>query len=125
MERLELWRDLLEEKRLSGLSVADWCAKEGVSAFTYYYWRKRILSDSAVCAPGCADPAAWGSSSPQWLPLSMSGTDVTNVPSTASAQDAACISPFTLRVGRVYVEVGSGFDRGLLGDVLSVLEARC
>jgi hypothetical protein len=125
MERLELWRDLLEEKRLSGLSVADWCAKEGVSTFTYYYWRKRILSDSAVCAPGCGDPAAWGSSSPQRLPLSMSGADVTNVPSTASAQDATRTSPITLRVGRVCIDVGTGFDRGLLGDVLSVLEARC
>ena len=140
MDRLTLWRDLLTEQRASGLSIKDWCAKEGVSTFTFYYWRKRISSPPSVAAPVDACPSAVPlPASPEWLPVPLaSKTNIERLPVTATrstcgptVQKASIprttsdASAITLRVGLVYVEVGDGFAPGLLGDVLSVLEARC
>ena len=140
MDRLTLWRDLLAEQRSSGLCIKDWCAKEGVSTFTYYYWRKRISSPPSGAAPVDACPSAVPLlASPEWLPVPLaSRTNVERFPSAAertplypAVQNAAVTQPsggttlITLRVGLIGVEVGAGFDRSLLDDVLSVLEARC
>ena len=140
MDRLALWRDLLTEQRASGLSIKEWCAKEGVSTFTYYYWRKRISSPPSATALEDARPSAVSlPASPEWLPVPLAlranvkslavaaerptfGPTVQKASTAGPTSDAA---PITLRVGLVYVEVGDGFDRLLLGDVLSVLEARC
>jgi len=139
-DRRLLWRDLLADQSASGLSIKDWCAKEGVSTFTFYYWRKRILCPPSVAAPVDACPSAVPlPASPEWLPVPLaSKTNIERLPVTAgrtmfgpTVQKASITrttsdaSAITLRVGLVYVEVGDGFAPGLLGDVLSVLEARC
>jgi hypothetical protein len=36
------WEERFERHRSGGLTVADFCAKERVSANTFYYWAKRI-----------------------------------------------------------------------------------
>lgn len=37
-----VWRSRLEAQRESGLSVAAWSKREGVSAWSVYAWRKRL-----------------------------------------------------------------------------------
>jgi hypothetical protein len=37
-----VWRDRLLAQQASGLSVAAWCKREGVSAWSVYAWRKRL-----------------------------------------------------------------------------------
>jgi hypothetical protein len=135
LDRLALWRDLLAEQRLSSLSIKDWCAKEGISTFTYYYWRKRVSSPPSVAAPvGACSSADALPSSPEWLPV-VSRTNIERLPPVTagrptfaqSAQKASIpppassTPPIMLRVGLVHVEVGDGFDRRLLSDVLAVL----
>ena len=115
-DRVALWRDLMSDQASSGLSVSDWCAREGVSTNTFYYWRKRISSS--------ASPSSLTS---EWLPLPR--TDTPHVSTTAVGGAMPNVNggstTLTLRVGRVCMEIGVGFDRGLLSDVLNMLEARC
>lgn len=102
-DRLAEWQERLKDHQESGMSVKDWCLSEGVSTATYYYWRKRACEDQV------------GGSAPQsagWVPV------IVNEPAPGSRV-------LTLRVGRVSVEVASGFDASLLSDVLSVPEGRC
>lgn len=41
-ESLELWQERISKCRNSGMTVADWCAKEGLSDKTYYYWHRKL-----------------------------------------------------------------------------------
>jgi len=108
-ERIAEWRELLNDQRSSGLTVIKWCESKGLSENAYYYWRKRIVAPSlpesiskieknTECKPG-------------WLAVPLNDS----VPS----------SSLTLRVGRVSIDVSSGFDSSFLSNVLTVLEARC
>jgi hypothetical protein len=102
-DRLSEWRDRLSEYRSSGLTVAAWCRKNGLSEFTYYYWRRRIASSSA-CAPTAVVEQ-------QWLPL-------------AVTVEGSTVQQLTVRIGRAEIDVSAGFDPGLLASVVKVLEGR-
>ena len=51
------WEERFERHRSGGLTVADFCAKERVSANTFYYWAKRINRRSTA-ARSAASAAA-------------------------------------------------------------------
>lgn len=38
----ERWRQRLQEFESSGLSVAAWCRREGVSTASFYQWKKKL-----------------------------------------------------------------------------------
>jgi transposase-like protein len=42
------WRAVLERQGESGLSVADFCRQESVSAPSFYFWRRRLQEQEAV-----------------------------------------------------------------------------
>jgi putative transposase len=46
-EKVKLWRDRFRRYAKSAHSVEDFCRGEGVSAATFYHWRKKL-----VRAPG-------------------------------------------------------------------------
>ena len=39
---MKQWADMVHECRSSGLTVKDWCVKNGVNIKTYYYRLKRV-----------------------------------------------------------------------------------
>ena len=41
-QREEFWRKAVRRQEHSGLSVVDFCQQEGVTASTFYYWRREI-----------------------------------------------------------------------------------
>lgn len=41
-ERSAVWRKRLLAQRASGLTITAWCKQEGVSAWSFYAWRKRF-----------------------------------------------------------------------------------
>jgi hypothetical protein len=47
MGKYELWRRRMGRYQRSGLTVAEFCASEGVSAPSFYQWRKRFAQVSA------------------------------------------------------------------------------
>jgi hypothetical protein len=46
-----LWRQRFQRQAASGLSVAAFCAREGVSPNRFYYWKRRLAvsSEAAAC----------------------------------------------------------------------------
>jgi len=93
-QRHATWRRLLAEQQASGQSITSWCAQQGISLASFYYWRKRVTASTPAAA--------------QWLALPV-----------GEAHD-----PLWLHIGRVTVEVAPGFDARLLHEVLAVLESR-
>lgn len=45
------WAAHLERQERSGLSVREYCSREGFSQGSFYNWRKRLASSVAVAAP--------------------------------------------------------------------------
>lgn len=41
-QRLAYWTDAISRCRNSGMTVIAWCAQEGISSKTYYYWQRKI-----------------------------------------------------------------------------------
>lgn len=41
-EKQELWSARIAARAESGLSVAEWCARNDVKQWQYHYWRKRL-----------------------------------------------------------------------------------
>ncbi len=41
-ERSAVWVERLQAQQASGLTIAAWCKQEGVSAWSFYAWRKRL-----------------------------------------------------------------------------------
>ena len=39
---LKLWQERFSECRRSGMTVAAWCEKQGISDKTYYYWHRKL-----------------------------------------------------------------------------------
>jgi hypothetical protein len=48
---VELWRERIGRQERSGLSIWEYCRREGVSAGSYYLWKRR-LSQTAATEPG-------------------------------------------------------------------------
>jgi hypothetical protein len=45
------WQSLLTRQRTSGLSIAAFCRKEGVSEGTFYQWQARLRAEPAFRRP--------------------------------------------------------------------------
>jgi hypothetical protein len=94
-EREDYWRDLLEQQAASGLSVRAWCARETVGYATFMYWRRRLGRTEAV------------------KPLTL----------IRVTEGEAVGDGLWILVGGVRIEVKSGFDAGLLRQILVALAA--
>ena len=62
------WQALLGRAARSGLSVAEFCRREGVSTASFYTWRKRLGAGAGevppaaapTCGPAFSTSAPWG-----------------------------------------------------------------
>ena len=43
---LQEWSVRIAECRSSGMSVKAWCAEQGITIKTYYYWEKRFITEA-------------------------------------------------------------------------------
>jgi len=44
---LENWKKRISDKKASGLNLADWCEKNNVTRYAYYYWKKRVEASAS------------------------------------------------------------------------------
>jgi transposase-like protein len=51
-DREQFWRKVVEGQPRSGMSVAAWCGKHGVSAPSFYVWRQRLAKRGAARKSG-------------------------------------------------------------------------
>ena len=59
-----LWRRRLARHSTSGLSVAEYCSREGITVASFYYWRRRL---AAAPRPAPVNP-------PLFVPLRLEDT---------------------------------------------------
>jgi transposase-like protein len=52
-----VWRERMRRYERSGLTVARFCQQEGVSAPSFYQWRKRLVSRPALAPEARSAPA--------------------------------------------------------------------
>ncbi len=76
--REEVWRQVLARRAKSGLTVREFCRREGLHESAFYFWRRTIQERDAVrhgsqdgsqdglrqCRPGCG-----GGKTPAFVPL--------------------------------------------------------
>ena len=63
----EQWRERLERQRRSGLSIAEFCRKEGVSAVTFHTWKRKLRDEAVVRSAeiGAADRSGTDEGAPR------------------------------------------------------------
>jgi hypothetical protein len=93
-EREEMWSERVAAQAASGLSGRAWCVREDVSYWSFSQWRRRLGGETSGERP---------------LRL------VRVWPAEA---DAATVR---IRIGGALIEVGAGFDPGLLRRVVEAL----
>ena len=61
------WRERLERQRRSGLSITEFCRKEGVSAVTFHTWKRKLRGEAVVrsAGAGAADRSATDEGAPR------------------------------------------------------------
>lgn len=98
IEQRQFWQMVIETRQESGLSLAAFCKKEGISEAAYYYWRRKLAGGM---------PKSKEKSSPEFLEVVLPG-------SNAMALELVLVSGNTLRIN-------PGADNKILSRVLSAL----
>jgi transposase-like protein len=53
----QAWRELVARQVQSGLSVQEFCQREGINAYSLYGWRSRLRAGGASEEPAVSRPA--------------------------------------------------------------------
>jgi transposase len=112
--REKFWRRTIREQERSGLSVRDFCRREGLKDWTFRWWRQELIRrdpQPTVAAQGEPTGAA-----PTFLPVRVVDGE-TIAPRPIPAIEIVLPDGPTVRVP-------VGFDPRTLGHVLAVLEGR-
>jgi hypothetical protein len=106
-ERERFWRETVARQTRSGLSVREFCEREGLALSTYHYWRRELVrrdSETTDVSPEKVD-----SPRPAFVPVSLEGR-------SAAAIEIELVDGTLVRVPR-------GCDAGALRTVLAALES--
>ena len=97
------WEMVVETWRGSGLSVREFCEREGLSKASFYGWRRKLArgDESASGDPTASEPGSF--------------IEVSTPRESSGALELVLCSGNTLRIG-------SGVDSGTIGDVISILQ---
>jgi len=107
------WRDRLARWRESGLSVSEFCWREGVSPPSFYQWRKRLRR-----APNSGSRSA---GAPVFVPVEVVGASGGSSPLPRSGSEEALVEVVMPR--GVTVRIGSQVDESRLRSVLRAVVA--
>ncbi|MHB9038087.1 MAG: IS66 family insertion sequence element accessory protein TnpA [Armatimonadota bacterium] len=103
-----LWQARVADYDASGLTMREWCERNGFRDGQLRYWLKRARDAGESQSWACVELVDEGiSGRTESNPLAADGVQV------------------TVRVGSATVEVRSGFDPSLLSEVLRVVVATC
>jgi transposase len=112
--REKFWRRTIRDQQRSGLSVRDFCQRQGLKDWTFRWWRQELARRDQV--PSMATVGEQVDAAPVFLPVQI--VDLESV-SPRPAPPIEIVLPTGL-----IVRAPSGFDPRSLGDVLAVLEGR-
>ena len=114
--RQQRWRERIEAQRSSGLSVAEFCHREGIGKAGFYYWKRRVGAGSAE---GFLELKV--ASSPRMEPGARAEANSVAASSLPLAGGCSAIG-LHLANGRMLV-VPVGFDRDHLARLVAAVEA--
>lgn len=140
------WRERLADAAQSGLSVKEWCSRNGFSIDQYYYWKRRLPDpsggpavlqerpDRKSAAVGrserpspdrnTAEDRGGRSSSSQLTPQRPRVTPAPEwLPVAVEGRSADSVAPscLTLRIAGAEIDLRTGFDAALLRSVVAAL----
>ncbi|HEY1598677.1 MAG TPA: hypothetical protein VGG64_03700 [Pirellulales bacterium] len=109
VEKRREWERRFGQFRASGSTVARFCASQGLSVNTFYYWSKRIDKPAAPAHSSATHPSAARSVTAK---ARVDGTGVSRADASAAANGS-----------RVHFRLGSGIEVSVPADCLAVI--RC
>jgi len=144
-EAREFWETAIRLWGESGLSVREFCSREGLAEYSFYSWRRALMpenpapevkqeptavDDGAVAADDrqrrrrkpVANPAGANTSAVEFLPVRVVGEEVSHAMPPSVAAGAAPIE--IVGASRWRVRIVAGFDPTTLEAVLTMLERR-
>lgn len=68
-----LWSARVQEQAASGLGIQAWCAREGLTASAFHYWRKRLAMSSQTATTLIALPSVGVRAEPMLEVMTPSG----------------------------------------------------
>ena len=104
-EKVAYWRRHVDMQRVSGLSIKNYCAQEGIAVANWYYWRKRFAD---AVEPQPKTPGTDG-----FVPVTL-----TSARSSLSPVEIHLLSGRTL-------QLSAPVDAGWLRTLVQVLESPC
>jgi hypothetical protein len=107
--RVAFWRELIERRRRSSLSVAQLCAEASVSTASFYLWQRKLRKQAASAR-----------NHPPARPASSQLVPVRIVPDALAHRDAAGMLEVELP-GEIHLRIPAGCDAATLQVVLSLL----
>jgi transposase len=116
--REKFWRRTIRRQQHSGLSVRDFCGREGLKDWTFRWWRQELARRDRQTAAALRSEQEGGPTESARVFLPVRVVDLEAV----SPRPAPPIE-IVLTTGPI-VRVPSGFDPSTLGQVLAVLEGR-
>jgi transposase-like protein len=146
VETREFWEEAIRLWAESGLSVREFCNREGLTEHTFYSWRRELLpenpapeviqdlsaAEGEVPADGrrrrrrkpVANPAGTNTSAVEFLPVRVVGEEVPRAHATPAGAAARAAPIEILGVSPWRVRILAGFDPAALAAVLAVLEGQ-
>jgi hypothetical protein len=115
LNRERMWRRHLAAQRASGQTIRVYCEAHQLRETSFNFWRKEIAKrDRASAATPLPSPTAVPPA-PAFVPIAV----------VDSPTERRTEAPIDIRLADGHrVRVRSGCDRGLLADVLAILERR-
>jgi transposase-like protein len=103
--RHEFWREFIAGAAVSDEPIRSYCERHGVRANQYYWWRKRLATDTTTLASVKAIPFAL----------------VTGLPPVSAEPMLELVLDDASRQGQWRLRIGTGVDEATLSTVLAVL----
>ncbi len=104
-DQLQFWQMVIETWQSSGLSVRQFCAKEGLTEASFYFWRKKFAGDNK----DANNQSQIKSSQSEFIEV-------------AIPQNNSAAIELVLTSGNT-LKIPAGVDSGTLSMVLSVIRA--
>ena len=146
-EAREFWEAVIRLWTDSGLSVREFCGREGLVEHTFYSWRRELMPESTVPEVNqgtsatvggkvpvdgrrrrrrkpVANPTGTNTSAVEFLPVRVVGDEGSRAHAASPETSAGTVPIEIIGASPWRVRILAGFDAAILQAVLTVLEGR-
>lgn len=110
------WKQLINDRMNSGLTIKKWCSLNGISENTYYYWLKAVRKEAAEQLPQSIESS---------LPVRRESDSITFKKLEVQSPVSGFRPAVLVHINGATVEVPNGADRETVEAVLLALKSVC